>query len=183
MARKHLPIETTVKLLYPQPESTQSTPTPLIRKIDIEALSIKDNRDIMTAIVAGRIDEAVVQIDTTLKEAAIPKHTCTRRAKPWFTKECYSARKVAISALEGNNQADKQEYAIARQAYKRIVKNAKEHHQLQVEKRMLEEAERHPYKALTTKQPHFPRELPMTVWENHFRAVLEARETRPIQQQ
>ena len=90
MARKHLPIETTVKLLYPQPESTQPTPTPLIRKIDIEALSIKDNRDIMTAIVAGRINEAVQQIDTTFKEAVIPKHTCARRAKPWFTKECYS---------------------------------------------------------------------------------------------
>jgi hypothetical protein len=44
---------------------------------------------------------------------------------------------------------------------------------------LIEEAEQQPYKALTPRQPHFPRDIPMQTWETHFRGVLQARETRP----
>jgi hypothetical protein len=50
-------------------------------------------------------------------------------------------------------------------AVKRIIRKAKEAFHAKKEMQLLAEAEQQPYKALSKRQPHFPRDIPMQTWE------------------
>ena len=106
-----------------------------------------------------------------------------RKKNPWFNQQCIQAKKDALTSLDRAvkqpTKSNLQNYNEARKQYKYMVKKTKEVFQEWEEQKMIENAEEKWYKALTPRQPHFPKDIPMNVWETHFKEVLQARETRP----
>jgi hypothetical protein len=79
--------------------------------------------------------------------------------------------------LKNQSKTHLREYVKARKPYKCMIRKAKEAFHAKKEMQLIAEAEQQPYKALTPRQPHFPRDIPMQTWEMHFKEVLQARET------
>ena len=71
-------------------------------------------------------------------------------------------------------------YNKLRREYKTKIKEAQRSFWEEEEKRLIEIAKQMPYKALQPKQPNFPRNIPMEVWEEHLSSILQARDTRPV---
>lgn len=182
VARKHLPVDTIIYIKCAH-NLNQSDPRKMTRKIDTRTLNQKDIQKVTNEIKEGNIDGALNILEEYIKSAVVPSTAHSRKSKRWFNKDCYRYRNAAMKELHAvlnkQNENHLRKYAVARREYKCAIKKAKEEYQDKMEKQLIEEAEQQPYKALSPRQPHFPRDIPMLTWETHFKEVLQARETRP----
>ncbi|KAJ4451785.1 hypothetical protein ANN_03257 [Periplaneta americana] len=182
--RKHLPVETILQLGNTF-GTTETSRAKIPRKLDVGKIQEKDLENVISIIQEGDVDTALETIEKRMKEA-IPHHkdnTCTRKAKPWFNAECYSQRKATLNALhsarELKTEAAYRNYADKRREYKETVREAKTTYHLSKEKKLIEEAESDPYKALRQKNPRFPKTIPIQTWTQHLSSIVGAKDTRP----
>lgn len=185
VARKHLPVDTTVYLGDMRTASTPLKPQHISRHMDQHRLEQIDTSQVTEHISKGNINEALDSLEGHIKDSTISVAYTHRKAKPWFNTDCYVARQNALTALHttlhNRTEANLQAYAKARREYKTIIKKTKEDFQIKEELRQIEEAEKQPFKAIVHKQPHFRRDISMDIWERHFKNVLQAKETRPTE--
>ena len=182
VARKHLPVETT--LAVNTCKHTTSRPRIRIsRKLNCDLLHIIDQPSIMARINSGNIDQALTSMENHINNATLQETPNIRKAKPWFTKECYKKRSETLTALHRarttGTETALRDYSEKRKCYKETVKTAKENFQLRKETRAIEDAEKDPFIALIPREPRFPRDIPMSTWVEHLSVVLQARDTRP----
>lgn len=181
--RKHIPVCTNIGVKGSHIGETPSKTNGLSRKINKDKLNTEAAKIASKEIKEGKIDEALNTLEEHIKHATVRKQQKQRKAKPWFNHECYKARKAAITTLHRARQTHKQEdlkeYNNARKDYKQTLKKCKDIYQAEEERKLIEQAEQKWYKAATPKQPHFPRDLPINTWEEHFKKVLQAKDTRP----
>jgi hypothetical protein len=74
------------------------------------------------AIEEGNTDEAQTILQDTIKSVIVPNTLRSRKAKEWFNKDCYRAKRTAIvalhAALKNQSETHLREYAKARKQYK-----------------------------------------------------------------
>jgi hypothetical protein len=121
--RKHLPVATMLQLnteLKTNPKSQNVS-----RKINTSALQ---NEDIMDTLQSVDLNGVAVKLQQTLQTATVPAVNTQRKAKPWFTSNCFAARKAALEALHAlrrhNSLENLQGYHNKRKQYKAIIKEA-----------------------------------------------------------
>lgn len=138
---------------------------------------------IIQTIQSNSPNEALAAIENCIREATTPATPHPRRAKPWFNQTCYRKRKETIAALHEakvhESEAKLKNYAAKRREYKELIRRTREEFRHEEEKKMIEDAEKDPFKALRPKQPHFPRNIPIELWTQHLTKVLQHKETRP----
>ena len=182
VARKHIPVETTISININRP--VRQKQTRISRTINPDILGNIDREKIINTIRYSSLDEAISMMEKQILETVHPQTRQNRRGKIWFNQEYYKARKQAIIALKeariAQTETRLKAYNIKRREYKEVIRKTKEAFQIAQEQRMVEEAEQNWYKAVTPRQPHFPKDIPMDTWVNHFNEVLKDRETRPI---
>lgn len=182
--RKHIPICTVIYVKASQQRNTSrkqiNKPS---REIDKDRLNTEAVKNASKEIQEGKINEALGTIEGLIKQAIVRKESKQRKAKPWFKQECYTARRTAITALHKARQTkmreDLKEYNNARKSYKQTLKIHKERYTAEEEKKLIEQAEEKWYKVASPKQPYLPRDIAINTWEEHFKEVLQAKETRP----
>ena len=181
--RKHLPVVTTLQLENAA-RKRLDYPVKLSRKADISALDNVHTNTITTFIKENTINEAASLIEELILRTTHTVDNTKRKSKPWFSKECYEARRKAINAIHKARRTQSTEdldlYNKLRREYKTKIKEAQRSFWEEEEKRLIEIAKQRPYKALQQKQPKFPRNIPMEVWEEHLSSILQARDTRPV---
>ena len=180
--RKHQPVETIFEL---EQGGEQEKPETLrrSRKFLQHVICDADNHTISKMALEGNLDEAANMLEYMLQGVNISEMSIKRKAKPWFNATCYRTRKMTLAALhtarETPNSAHLHEYARKKKMYKTLIKETKALFQEQEERRLIEMAEQCPYKALSPRQPKYPRNIPMELWELHVSKVLQSRDTRP----
>ena len=163
---------------------TSNVEKKISRKINPTLINDKDIHSVKRLADRGDLCGAASKMEQIIKEATAPIIKSIRRSKPWFNKECYTARKVAMDALHllraNSSEINLQDYRNKRRKYKDVMKETKKLFQEKEERKVIEEAERNPYKALNPRQPKFPQNIPMETCEKHLISVLQERETRPM---
>ncbi|KAJ4437610.1 hypothetical protein ANN_17755 [Periplaneta americana] len=181
VARKHLSVDTTIYVTNTSAKKQERVK--IRRELDLAAIEKTDTKEISDTIQKCNIEEAVKIMERCIQGATLKSNRQNKRAQPWFNQECYKARKhtmIALKkALSTQTVEHLQRYNVSRREYKNVIKRTKENFQEEEERKRIEEAEQQWYKAVSPRQPRFPKDIPMTVWENHFRNVLHNRETRP----
>ena len=120
---------------------------------------------IFNTVYEENIEEALKSLEKSVREAIPRIDTRKRKAKPWFRAECYRKCKEAINTLHNARakefEGTLQQYAHKRREYKAVIRETKEAHRLQQEKKLIEAAENDPFRALQPRQPQFSRDIPI----------------------
>ena len=134
------------------------------------------------AIRTGNIDEAAQWLTSNMISGATTQDT-NRRARPWFDRECYEQRELTLEILhKTRGQITSpiiESYQRERRRYKALIRTKKKQHLEEEQRRMVEEAEEDPYRALRPKRQKIQPNIPMETWKDHIREVICSKETRP----
>ena len=180
--KKHLQVVTTCELQKNVAQAAKP-PRSVPRKINTELINQRSIDETQLQITEGNVDEAARQIEKIVSQAAELSVNRPRKAKRWFNEACYRARRLTLETLhiarKFPTNENLQTYHTNRKKYKQLIKSTKDNFQKEAEKKLIEEAEANPYKALQPRKPKYPRNIPMNIWEAHLTAVLQNKETRP----
>ncbi|KAJ4441179.1 hypothetical protein ANN_11030 [Periplaneta americana] len=170
--RKHLP--TIAHFIMDTTQNTApSTSMKYSRKLSPDQMRIEDPRvnSAIEHISRGDMDAGLETMENIIMSAMMPAKSVARKAQPWFNAKCYEARKKTISALHKARDSGLpnhlKEYSHTRRAYKMVLKETKQH-MVQEEARLLTDAENAPFKALKSRTPRFPRDIPIQSGKTTF---------------
>lgn len=98
--RKHIPIQTKFSIKTPQKTISKHVRNTMSRDINIAALERELGKatEAEQVIKENDLNTALTTINKML-ETSITHKQNTRKAQPWFDKECYAERQTALSAL------------------------------------------------------------------------------------
>lgn len=89
-----------------------------------------------------------------------------RRSKIWFDKACYKSRSETISSLhrvrKERTEEALQAYHSSKKQYKELLRQKRMEYKEKQHQKMIEDIEVDPYKAIRTRQPRFPADIPRT---------------------
>ena len=184
--RKHLPVITKLQLSKTTEQRPNRNCKPKVsRHIDEEKWETRKMEipTIMNMIRRGKLDKATTILTENIVEAANNGPRAARTAKPWFDVECYTTRQRTLRLLHEARTPGQDvltEYAEQRRKYKLLLKEKRTAYDLQLEQKLIAEAERKPYKILQTSMRKHPSPLVnMEQWENHFSNLLGGKDGPP----
>ncbi|KAJ4444760.1 hypothetical protein ANN_06557 [Periplaneta americana] len=155
------------------------------RKLDTQMIeqSHTQIKEAEQEIQTGHIDRAVNKLEHIITNATRITKPIERKAKPWFNRNCYQARQLALhSALTSRSEETLKEYANERRKYKTLIRESKREHYEEKAREIIEESENDPFRVLKQRKPTFPRDIPMDTWVQHFTEILQSKDTRPLKE-
>ena len=179
--RKHIPIVVGVKSSTDQ--ENQQERVVRRRRIDVDIMKLgKLVTDVDWAEAAALDSEGMWSLINELlqKAAKVRVEKETRRAKPWFNRECWERRRAAMQALELSrcHPEMRRLYVMLRKEYRRTLELAKREFLRRRECEWLGEVRSAPHKALWGKRRTVCRVEEETLRE-HFCNILAAEDTVP----
>ena len=94
VARKHIPVETTVKLLHAYKDNIQKEQAGLSKKRDLTAIANTDMTYLQHDIHTGNLDKADTKLEKLIKDSTIDTKQQKRKKNPWFNQQCFQAKKM-----------------------------------------------------------------------------------------
>lgn len=99
------------------------------------------------------VDDSCESIESVIRAAMRWESKKTRRARPWFTRECYKSHREALRLLQIARDTTaspkllaerKAEYVRQRRTYIQLCRSSKQEHAMRAEERLLEKVEANP---------------------------------------
>ena len=172
--RKHIPVYTEIQI---KTNDTLAKPRKMSRPsrmLDISKIQDDQISRASELLSQGHLEGATRAITDVLCRASIPVKR--RQAQKWFDRQCYTARKIALTALykakTTRSAEDLETYATRRRQYKRVLKQKRAEHLETAAKTLAENAKSDPFIALKKKTTLKAKEIPMTSWHKHFTEIL-----------
>ena len=126
----------------------------------------------------NNIEAAAISLEETIKSAMV--YNRKRRSRIWFDRECYLKRKSTLQAMHAvkadNNLEKKRQYSTTKKEYKTLLTRKRTEYLEKEAARVIEEAKNDPYVALKPRRVLHSGKIEMSVWEEHFRNILNEEE-------
>jgi hypothetical protein len=138
--------------------------------------------EIVKLIEESKLDEAIEEITSIMKKAT--SQLKTKKTKHWFDANLYK-KKEGCPRKSGKSEDKKMQenaegISQTKERIQNIPETKKEAESIEKESvRLAEMAEGDPFQVLRTRQPRFPTDMPMEMWEAHIKNIMSWKETRP----
>lgn len=165
--RKHTPLE--VEMPTKKIQIAEKALPPTVRKVDTRQLNrmLKENKDGLNK--AKSSEELVRSLTNIIHKAAISPQQKTSHGKPWFDKECQTAKRTCMSALRGTL-----EFAKLKRDYKHLCRAKRIEYELLKLKERIERGKTRPWELTTKRKNTGQPPISMTEWTEHYRELLGA---------
>ncbi|KAJ4452220.1 hypothetical protein ANN_03738 [Periplaneta americana] len=147
-----MPVATTFTLQKGSP--TYPRNPKISRKLDTQRIeqSHTQIKEAEQEIQTGHIDRAVNKLEHIITNATRITKPNERKAKPWFNRNSYQARQLALhklhSALTSRSEETLKEYANERRKYKTLIRESKREYYEEKAREIIEESENDPFRVL-----------------------------------
>ena len=182
LIRKHIPVRMTLKAITPTRSPIKEQRMRSRLNLQLPQENVGRIPCLLHAINQRKLDEAMAGITEFIKDGiTVTEHT--RRAQKWFDKECYIERRITLRKLHAarrtKGRRDMEHYQAARRKFKALLKRKKRVFEAREDENLVKDYEKNPYKALRPRQPRFLADISIETWENHMRAMVTFKDTRP----
>lgn len=171
LCRKHQAME--LRVSWSQRSNTLLRPKPLSRMVDVNILS---NSILLSeaylALERNQAEKAYMLLCAAIAAASAYK-PINRTAKPWFDAECHAWKHFTLQLLEAAriNDALRPYYSAVRKSCKNVFLCKRTRYEESREKKMIDEAERQPYKFNVRGKQGAQCPIPMNMWKRHLKQL------------
>ena len=145
LIRKHIPIKTSLLIKNQMKKEIHLTnQTSISRKLN--KILLEDQTQLINDIIDKIENEDLSSALDSIQEVITKSQTRipTRKAKPWFDKECYSQRRKTMDSLhvakQDHTESNLRKHAECKKEYKNLIKHKKAEHREKLAKTEAEEA-------------------------------------------
>ena len=177
-ARWHLPVALEVRALSPRTQMPRRPRIPAM--LDIASM-VQNLPRILPVPTSISIEDYACDVSEFIRRSVV--QSPPTRSITWFSPECHNAKRFMLQAYVLFKACDYMYpmYVAASRSYKRALREAKNAFAERAEAKLIQEAQRHPYKWLRADLRATACPVPSTVLQDHFGDMFASSHTIPSQ--